>query len=683
MRVWPGQPAPLGATYDRSGTNVAVFAGDAERVELCLFDPGGAEHRVGLPEHAGGVFHGYFPEVGPGDRYGFRVRGPRGPGGRANPAKLLLDPYARRIDGTMRWDEAVFDNDLESAPFVPRSVVVDPSFDWQGDAPPQVPWHDTVLYETHVRGLTMTHPEVDPALRGTYLGAASPVVIDHLRSLGVTAVEFMPIHASVSERHLVESGLVNYWGYNSIGFFAPQSAYGGDDPVAEFREMVRRFHLAGIEVILDVVYNHTAEAGGDGPTLCLRGFDNAGYYRLDPDDPEYYVDYTGCGISLNMRHPHVLQLIMDSLRYWITEMHVDGFRFDLAAALARELHDVDRLSAFFDLIQQDPVISRAKLIAEPWDLGDGGYQVGNFPPLWSEWNGRYRDTVRDVWRSVPRGMAEFAARVSGSADLYEDDGRRPHASINFVIAHDGFTLADLVSYEQKHNEANGEDNRDGSDDNRSWNCGVEGPTDDPVIVALRRRQQRNFLTTLMVSQGVPMLCGGDEFGRTQHGMNNSYAQDSPLSWYDWASADGDLLGWVRALSEFRRRHGVLRRRRFLKGAPTGRSQLADVSWFGSDGLPLTDDDWHDERRRAIGWRLDGHAIAETDGFGEPILDQHLAIAINPLRDAVDFVVPGGDWRVAIETSSAFIDPDGGGELRTGDRLHLDPFSMVVLVEPRP
>ena len=447
--------------------------------------------------------------------------------------------------------------------------------------------------------------------------------------------------------------------------------------------MVRRFHAAGIEVLLDVVYNHTAEAGADGPTLSLRGFDNAAYYRLDPDDPDRYVDYTGCGNSLNMRHPHVLQLIMDSLRYWVTEMHVDGFRFDLAAALARELHDVDRLSTFFDLIQQDPVINRTKLIAEPWDLGDGGYQVGNFPPLWSEWNGRYRDTVRDLWRAAGPSLAEFGARVSGSADLYEQDGRRPHASINFVTAHDGFTLADLVTYEHKRNHANGESNRDGTDDNRSWNCGVEGPSNEPDVRALRRRQQRNFLTTLMVSQGVPMISGGDELGRTQLGMNNSYAQDNPTSWYDWECADRALLEWVRSLAEFRRRHGVLRRRRFLRGTPTGRSRLADVTWFDSDGLPLSDGDWHDPSRRAIGWRLDGEAISESDRHGLPIVDEHLAVLVNAQPWPTEFVVPAGPWQVAIETAQGFIDPSGSVELRLGDRLQLAPFSMAVLTAPTP
>ncbi|HEX5512508.1 MAG TPA: glycogen debranching protein GlgX, partial [Actinomycetales bacterium] len=562
MQIWPGRPYPLGATFDGAGTNFALFSGVAERVELCLIDDDGQEERVALTEFDGGVWHGYLPGVQPGQRYGFRVHGPLEPerGLRCNPSKLLLDPYAKAIEGQVDGDPSLFSyqfddptkvNDDDSLGHTMLSVVVNPYFDWGDDRHPRQEYHESVIYEAHVKGLTQTHPGLPEELRGTYAGVGHPAMIDHLSTLGITAIELMPVHQFVQDTHLVEKGLSNYWGYNTIGFFAPHNGYSAfgsrGEQVQEFKGMVKNLHDAGIEVILDVVYNHTAEGNELGPTLCFRGIDNTAYYRLVDDQPEHYYDTTGTGNSLLMRNPHVLQLIMDSLRYWVLEMHVDGFRFDLAATLARQFHEVDRLSAFFDLVQQDPIVSQAKLIAEPWDLGDGGYQVGNFPPLWTEWNGKYRDTVRDFWRGEPSTLGEFASRITGSSDLYQDDGRRPIASINFVTAHDGFTLRDLVSYNEKHNEANGEDNKDGESHNRSWNCGVEGETDDKDILALRARQQRNFLATLLLSQGVPMLAHGDELGRTQGGNNNVYCQDNEIAWVDW-----DLSDEQKALLEFTR-----------------------------------------------------------------------------------------------------------------------------------
>ena len=610
MRHWPGTPYPLGATWDGGGTNFAVFSEVAEAVELCLFDGGDGddsprtETRIGLTEVDGFVWHGYLPDVTPGQRYGYRVHGPYAPaeGHRCNPAKLLLDPYGKAVDGDVTWNEAVFGyrfndpaspNTTDSAPYMPVNVVINPFFDWGDDRPPRTPYHETVIYEAHVRGLTMRHPDLLPEERGTYAGLAHPAVIEHLTGLGVTAVELMPVHQFVSEHALQQRGLTNYWGYNTVAFLAPHNGYaaarqpGGQ--IAEFKAMVRALHDAGIEVILDVVYNHTAEGDHRGPTLSFRGIDNAAYYRLNDDDRTYYVDYTGCGNSFNVRSPHALQLIMDSLRYWILEAHVDGFRFDLASALARELHDVDRLSAFFDLVHQDPVVSQVKLIAEPWDVGEGGYQVGNFPPLWSEWNGKYRDTVRDFWRGERAALPEFASRLSGSSDLYETSGRRPVASVNFATCHDGFTLADLVSYNTKHNEANGEGNRDGTNDNRSWNCGVEGP-DGPVVNALRARQRRNFLATLFCAQGVPMLLAGDEIGRTQRGNNNAYCQNNEVSWVDWELADSaaGLLGFTRALSALRREHPVFRRRRFFRGEPAGDGHLADIAWLTPSGREMAE-----------------------------------------------------------------------------------------------
>ncbi|MEZ5412129.1 MAG: glycogen debranching protein GlgX [Acidimicrobiales bacterium] len=655
IRRWVGSSDPLGATYDGEGTNFSLFSSVAEGVELCLCSPEGVETRVELTEIDAFCWHAYLPGIRPGQRYGYRVHGPWDPaqGLWCNPAKLLLDPYTRVVDGTIDWQPACFGyrfddpdqpNTDDSGPHVPWGIVHDPIFDWANDRPPRQPLHETVIYETHVRGLTMTHPDVPAELRGTYTGVAHPAVINHLQSLGVTAVELMPVHQFVQDHHLTERGLRNYWGYNSIGFFAPHNGYSSADQlgqVQEFKAMVRALHAAGIEVILDVVYNHTAEGNHLGPTFSLRGIDNPAYYRVMEDDPRYYLDFTGTGNSLNMRHPHVLQLIMDSLRYWVTEMHVDGFRFDLASALARELYEVDRLSAFFDVIQQDPVVSQVKLIAEPWDVGEGGYQVGNFPPQWSEWNGRYRDTIRDFWRGEPATVAELASRFTGSSDLYQGDSRRPTASINFVTAHDGFTLADLVAYNEKHNEANGEDNNDGESHNRSWNHGAEGPTDDPDINALRQRQRRNMLVTLFLSQGVPMLAGGDEIGRTQHGNNNGYCQDNELSWYDWKAVDEDFLTFCRWLVGFRRSHPVFRRRRWFQGTPV--RGIDEIAWFRPDGREMTDDDWALDFVRSLGVYIHGESISVPDAFGQPVVDDTFLLLLNAADADLDWKLPPRPW----------------------------------------
>ena len=670
MEIWPGEPFPLGATFDGSGANFSLFSEVADRVELCLFGDDGDETRIDLPEVTAFVHHGFVPGIQPGQRYGFRVHGPWAPerGARCNPAKLLIDPYAKAVEGEVRWADAVFPYPLsdgpdgeptasDSGPFIPRSVVVNPYFDWADDRHPRHPWHETVVYETHVKGLTWLHPDVPEDLRGTYLGLCSQPILDHLTGLGVTAVELMPVHQFVHDARLDEQGLRNYWGYNSIAYLAPHNEYAvygqRGQQVQEFKQMVKTLHRAGIEVILDVVYNHTAEGNDAGPVLSLKGADNAAYYRLNPDDPRRYVDYTGTGNSLNMRHPHVLQLIMDSLRYWVTEMRVDGFRFDLAATLARELHDVDKLSAFFDLIQQDPIVSQVKLIAEPWDVGEGGYQVGNFPALWSEWNGRYRDETRDFWRGAEHTVAEFGYRFTGSSDLYQANGRTPSASINFVTAHDGFTLDDLVSYDAKHNEANGEDNRDGTDDNRSWNCGVEGPTDDEAINALRRRQRRNLLTTLMLSQGVPMLLGGDELGRTQQGNNNAYCQDTEVSWYDWAAVDHDLLEFTSRLIELRRNHRVFRRRRFFQGQPIMGEHIDDIGWFTPKGDPMSESDWQTGSNRSIGVFLNGDALPGQGPRGERLEDDSFFVAFNASDADEGFRIPGptygSAWSVVLDT----------------------------------
>jgi isoamylase len=684
--TWPGRPYPLGATYDGIGTNFALFSEVADRVELCLFDggdvvrgaqqagaqqagaqqaggnggsAGAGERRIDMTEVDGYVWHCFLPGVGPGQRYGYRVYGPYDPedGLRCNPTKLLLDPYATAIDGEVRWDPAVFGYPLggddldrydgDSAPFVPRSVVTNPWFEWGDDRRLRIPWHETVLYECHVKGLTMRHPEIPGHLRGTYAGMAHPAVIAHLKRLCVTAVELMPVHHFVHDHYLIERGLRNYWGYNSIGFLAPHteySAWGVEQVVSEFKYLVKTMHEAGIEVILDVVYNHTAEGNQLGPTLSFKGIDNPAYYRL-ADGGRYYFDTTGTGNTLNMRQPHVLQLIIDSLRYWVSEMHVDGFRFDLAASLARQFHDVDRLSAFFDLIQVDPVVSQVKLIAEPWDLGEGGYQVGNFPTLWSEWNGRYRDHVRDFWRGADQALGDFAYRLTGSSDLYGRTGRRPHASINFVTAHDGFTLTDLVSYDHKHNEANGEDNRDGTDDNRSWNSGVEGPSDDPEVTLIRGRRRRAMMATLLLSQGVPMLRHGDELGQTQEGNNNAYCQDNEISWVDWEHADEEFLGFCAELVGFRRNHPVFTRRRFFEGERIvgSRSTLSDIGFFRPDGVEMSDEDWETGFAKSLGVFLNGLALPDPDQRGHRLSDDSFLLLFNGDQGDVTFMLPGGDW----------------------------------------
>ncbi|HEX5567479.1 MAG TPA: glycogen debranching protein GlgX [Streptomyces sp.] len=703
MQVWPGRAYPLGATYDGAGTNFAVFSEAAERVELCLLHDDGSETAVELRESDAFVRHAYLPGVMPGQRYGFRVHGPYEPekGHRCNSAKLLLDPYARAMSGTIDWNEAVYGyhfgapdrrNDLDSAPHTMASVVVNPYFDWGDDRPPRTDYHRTVIYEAHVKGLTMLHPELPEELRGTYAALGHPAVVDHLTRLGVTALELMPVHQFVTDNRLADAGLRNYWGYNTIGFFAPHNAYAswGDrgQQVLEFKQAVKTLHQAGIEVILDVVYNHTAEGNHLGPTLSFRGLDNASYYRL-AEDPRYYMDTTGTGNSLLMRSPHVLQLIMDSLRYWVTEMHVDGFRFDLAATLARQFHEVDRLSSFFDLVQQDPVVSQVKLIAEPWDVGEGGYQVGNFPPLWTEWNGRYRDTVRDLWRGEPQTLAEFASRLTGSSDLYQNDGRRPLASINFVTCHDGFTLHDLVSYNEKHNDANGEGNRDGESHNRSWNCGAEGDTDDKEVLALRGRQMRNFIATLLLSQGVPMLSHGDEFARTQKGNNNAYCQDSELSWVHWPEPGEEhpLYEFVQAMVGLRRDHPAFRRRRFFHGRPVEgtHDELSDIAWFTPEGREMTQRDWQAAQARALTVFLNGNAISEPGDRGERITDDSVLLMFNAQDTPRTFVVPvnhGSRWRVVVDTAQEDgVPPGTGPTVAAGARLTLTDRSLTVLQRP--
>ncbi|MDP8904347.1 MAG: glycogen debranching protein GlgX [Chloroflexota bacterium] len=694
-KIWAGQPYPLGATYDGLGVNFSLFSEAAERVELCLFDDDGVETRIDLPEVTGFVWHGYVPQLAPGQRYGYRVYGRWAPaeGRRCNPAKLLLDPYAKAISGSVEWDRAVYPyragapdeaDETDSAPFVPRSVVINPFFDWSDDRPPRHTANETIIYETHLRGLTMLHPGVPAELRGSYAGLAHPVVLEYLQALGVTTVELLPVHQFVHHEHLLEKGLRNYWGYDSIGYFAPHNEYAGtgqlSEQVAEFKGMVKALHQAGLEVILDVVYNHTAEGNHLGPMLSFKGIDNQAYYRLVPDDPRYYMDYTGTGNTLNVRHPHTLQLIMDSLRYWVMEMHVDGFRFDLASALARGFHEVDRLSAFFDLIQQDPIVSQVKLIAEPWDVGEGGYQVGNFPPHWSEWNGRYRDTVRDFWRRAPEPLGDLAYRLTGSSDLYETTGRRPYASVNFVTAHDGFTLADLVSYNQKHNEANGEGNRDGTDDNRSWNCGVEGPTDDPAVLALRRRQQRNFLATLLLSQGMPMLLGGDEIGRTQRGNNNAYCQDNEISWYDWASADEALLEFTARLAALRRDHPVLRRRRWFQGRDIHGEGIGDLVWFTPEGVEMSEDEWRGGLVEGLGLWISGAELRGNDYELRP--DDTFYLMLSARATASTFRLPGTElgesWELILDTARepAFL-PEPA-QYPAGAEVQVESNSTVLL-----
>ncbi len=705
METWPGNPYPLGATFDGSGTNFAIFSEAAEHVELCLVDSAGSEQRVPLTEVDGFVWHIYLPRVGPGQRYGYRVHGAHDPaaGARCNPAKLLLDPYARAIEGQIDGDESLYSytfddpdafNPADSLGHTMLSVVINPFFDWGDDRPPRHEYHESVIYEAHVKGLTMTHPGIPEDIRGTYAAVGHPATIAHLVDLGITAIELMPVHQFVQDTTLTDKGLSNYWGYNTIGFFAPHNAYSSagqrGQQVQEFKAMVKALHEADIEVILDVVYNHTAEGNHLGPTLCFRGIDNAAYYRLVDDDRTHYYDTTGTGNSLLMRHPHVLQLIMDSLRYWATEMHVDGCRIDLAATLARQFHEVDRLSAFFDVVQQDPIISQVKLIAEPWDLGEGGYQVGNFPPLWTEWNGKYRDTVRDFWRGEASTMGEFASRLTGSSDLYQGDGRHPIASINFVTAHDGFTLRDLVSYNDKHNEANGEGGQDGESHNRSWNCGAEGETRDEEVLELRARQQRNVLASLLFSQGVPMMLHGDELGRTQRGNNNVYCQDNELSWVDWRldPAQQDLLAFSQRVVHLRRNHPVFRRRRFFKGEARqgGISEIGDIAWFSPAGANMTDDDWNNGHARAMTVFLNGERILEPDKRGQRVVDDSFLVVFNAHYESMDVTVPpagyGPWWNVLLDTADDESGgPDSGDVYVPGDRLRVAARSLVVLRRP--
>jgi isoamylase len=700
--AWPGRPFPLGATWDGHGTNFALFSEHAESVELCLYDDHGEETRVPVTARRALIWHTYLPGVGPGQRYGYRVHGPYAPheGHRFNPAKLLLDPYAKAIEGTVDWehdanilpyvpsgeeDADLEPDDEDDSAAVPKCIVINDAFDWEGDRPPNVPFADTVVYETHVKGFTMTHPEVREDLRGTYAGLASEPAIAYLKDLGVTSVELLPIHHICDESFLYERSLSNYWGYSTIGFLAPYSEYSATgrrgEQVREFKGMVKALHQQGIEVILDVVYNHTAEGNHLGPMLSFKGIDNAAYYRLMPDDPHHYMDFTGTGNSLNPVQPSVLRLIMDSLRYFVTECHIDGFRFDLASALAREFYDVDRLSAFFDTIHQDPVLSQVKLIAEPWDVGPGGYQVGNFPILWSEWNGVYRDSMRDFWRTSA-SIGEFASRLSGSADLYESDGRDPFASINFITAHDGFTLRDLVSYNEKHNEANHEDNRDGTDDNRSWNCGAEGETEDPEINALRARQQRNFLTTLFISQGTPMLLGGDELSRTQGGNNNGWCQDSEISWYDWALDDNaeEMHAFTRRLIRLRREHCTFRRAHFLRGELVNGSKLPDVWWFRPDGRKMTSRDWQDGEA-VLGMFLNGDAIVEPDDRGQPVHDDSFVILFNAHAEDRKFKLPrrqmGPRWELELCTADPHAQA-GSASYAAQELVNVTPHSITIL-----
>jgi glycogen operon protein len=710
--ICPGKPYPLGATWDGGGVNFAIFSEQATKVELCLFDSVDdyyESERIAMPEQTDDVWHVYIPYLKPRQLYGYRVHGPYEPeqGLRFNPNKLLIDPYAKAISGTIKWDNTMYGYPIgheaadlafdgsDSAPNMPRCVVVDNSFPWGDDRQLDIPLHKSVIYEMHVKGFTQLHPDVPEHLRGTYAGLATPAVIEYLQSLGVTTVELLPVHQHVDDRFLVDRGLSNYWGYNSLNYFAPDVRYATPElpgeQVYEFKGMVKALHAAGIEVILDVVYNHTAEGNHLGPTLALRGADNEAYYRLVPDDLRYYMDYTGTGNSLNMLNARTIQMIMDSLRYWVTEMHVDGFRFDLAATLARGLHEADRLSSFFDVIHQDPVISQVKLIAEPWDVGPGGYQVGNFPVRWSEWNGKYRDTVRRFWKGDESQVAELAYRLAGSSDLYQHNGRRPYASINFVTAHDGFTLRDLVSYNHKHNEANGEDNRDGDDHNNSWNCGTEGPTDDPEIKALRVRQMRNFLGTLLLSQGVPMITAGDEFGRTQHGNNNAYCQDNEISWLNWdISEEGQqLLDFTRFLVQIRNQHPVLHRRRFFQGRSIHGSGIHDIVWWRPDGLEMSDDEWDNGLVRCLGMLLNGHEMDDWDERGELVRDDILFLMLNAYHDTVDFKLPGKfrtrktrPWELVLDTSApeTWLEGQNNKRLKASEVYPLQGRSLVLLVQ---
>ncbi len=686
MKIYPGHPYPLGATWDKKGVNFALFAENATGVEVCLFDSESdkkEKHRIKLTERNHQIWHGYIPDLKPGQLYGYRVSGPYEPqnGHRYNPNKLLIDPYAKAVAGIINWDDSLFgydinhaDKDLsfsesDSAPFVPKSVVIDESFNWEDDTAPKVAYHHTIIYEAHVKGLTKQLDKIPDSIRGTYAAIGHPETINYLKALGITAIELMPVHHFVSDRHLKEKGLNNYWGYNSIGFFAPDARYSSSgvrgEQVTEFKEMVKALHKAGIEVILDVVYNHTAEGNELGPTLSFKGIDNASYYRL-MDDKRYYNDYTGTGNTLSANLPSVLRLIMDSLRYWVVDMHVDGFRFDLASTLARELHEVDRLGSFFDIIHQDPIISQVKLIAEPWDIGEGGYQVGNFPPGWGEWNGKYRDCVRDYWRGADSQLGEFALRFTGSPDLYAGNNRKPSASINFITAHDGFTLNDLVSYNEKHNEANGEDNKDGESHNRSWNCGAEGDTDDKEIIALRNKQKRNFIATLFLSQGIPMLVAGDEFGRTQKGNNNAYCQDNEISWVDWKNLDDDLLTFTQKVIGLRKSHPVFCRRRWFQGMTVTGRGLEDIAWFLPEGSEMTDDHWQHDFAKSLGVYLNGKGIHTAHADGSAVVDDSFYLIFNAHHEPLDFKLPpskyGKKWEMVLNTAtgedpSATFDPE--------------------------
>ncbi len=702
MRVWPGNPYPLGAHWDGSGVNIAIYSANSTSVEVCFFDSSDEikeSRRVRLPERTDFVWHGYFPDVKPGQLYGFRVHGPYEPhhGHRFNANKVLLDPYARAIGRGIQWSDAMFGyrvghpqgdlsiDDRDNAASAPLAMVTDNRFRWGNDRPPRTPWHKTLIYELHVKGFTMRHPGVPKALRGTYAGLASNAAIQHLLDLGVTAVELMPVHAKIQDRHLVNKGLSNYWGYNTLGFFAPEPSYSSNkDPggcVREFKTMVKKLHKAGLEVILDVVYNHTAEGNHYGPTVSLRGIDNSSYYRLVHGQRRFYMDYTGCGNTLNMLTPHVLQLIMDSLRYWVQEMHVDGFRFDLCSALARELHEVDRLGAFFDIIHQDPVLSQVKLIAEPWDLGEGGYQVGNFPILWTEWNGKYRDCVRQFWRGDGGKMSEFATRITGSSDLYQHNGKRPYASINFITSHDGFSLQDLVGYNDKHNLANGEDNRDGDSHNLSWNCGHEGPTDNLEIRKIRERQKRNLMTTLLLSQGVAMMRSGDELGHTQQGNNNAYCQDNETSWLDWELNDEQqrFLKFVKRTVRLWKSHPVFQRRKFFQGRQIRGQEVQDIAWLTPNGKSMTDRDWREPNVRCLAVRLEGAMIDEVDEKGRQILGSTFLLLLNAHHHAVDFTLPAHRenefWKPTIDTCES--EPDSG-LMCQGEIYRVSAHAMAVL-----
>lgn len=705
IKNYPGSPYPLGATWDGEGVNFALFSENATKVELCLYENSEEEKEyavINMTERTHHIWHTYLPEAKPGLLYAFRVSGPYEPqnGHRFNPNKVLLDPYAKAITRTIEWHDSLFgyklgdpDEDLsfsetDSAPYIPKCVVVDPSFDWEGVKMPKIPYHKTIIYETHVKGFTKLHPEIPEEIRGTYAALGHPVTIKYLQDLGVTAVELMPVHHFINDRHLAEKGLSNYWGYNTIGYFAPDVRYASNgthgDQVLEFKEMVKALHKAGIEVILDVVYNHTAEGNQMGPTLSFRGIDNAGYYRLT-EDQRYYMDYTGTGNTLNANLPQVLRLIMDSLRYWILEMHVDGFRFDLAATLARELHEVDQLSAFFDIIHQDPVISQVKLIAEPWDIGEGGYQVGNFPPGWGEWNGKYRDCIRDYWRGADSMLAEFAERFTGSSDLYRDDYRSPTASINFITAHDGFTLNDLVSYNHKHNSENGEDNNDGESHNRSWNCGVEGPTDDPEVLELRAKQKRNFLTTLFLSQGVPMLVAGDEISRTQKGNNNAYCQDNEISWVNWQDADKDLLNFTQKLVKFCKHHPVFNRRGWFVGQPIKGGKLKDIAWFLPEGNEMTEENWCHDFAKSLGVYMNGRGLHAKGSKGEQVVDDSFYVIFNAHYEPLKYKLPpkkyGEVWYKVIDTDTGMMDKKGE-EFSYGNTIEVAARSVVVLQQPK-